>query len=147
MRSLVPIGTNPTKESIMRTSHQTPASALRAASFAAFSALVSVSAMATGGSTDFYGANGVTASFGAPAQPSASSVVVKLNGSTDMWSANGFRASFGPSVSAAPSSSACDSGSTDLYGAKAFVASFGASASRAGDELAQACQAPATVVR
>jgi hypothetical protein len=146
MHSLVPIGTNPSKESIMRTSHQTPASALRAASFAVFSALVAVSAMATEGSTDFYAGNGVTASFGASGEPSASRLVA-VNGSTDTWAANGFRASFGPSASTSQSSSACDSGSTDMYGAKAFLASFGAAASRAGGELAQACQAPATILR
>ena len=132
----------------MRTSYQTPVSALRAASFIVFSALVAVSAMATEGSTDFYASNGVAASFGAPAQPPASGLVAgNVNGSTDTWGVNGFRASFGPGASTARSTNACDSGSTDMYGAKAFLASFGAAASRAGGELAQACQAPSTVVR
>jgi hypothetical protein len=144
MHSLVLVGTNPSKESIMHTSYQTRASALRAASFAAFSALVTASAMASGGSTDFYAANGVTTSFGSSAQPSR---LVAVNGSTDTWGVNGFRASLGPSDSNARSTSACDSGSTDMYGARAFLASFGAAASRAGGELAQACLAPATVVR
>jgi hypothetical protein len=146
MHSLVPIGTNPSKESIMRTSYQTPASALRAASFAVFSALVAISAMATEGSTDFYAGNGVSASFGASGEPSGSRLVA-ANGSTDTWGANGFRASFGSSALTAPSTSACDSGSTDMYGAKAFLASFGAAASRGSGDLAQACQAPATLVR
>lgn len=130
----------------MQTTYQAPRSALRAASFVAFSALVTASALATEGSTDFYAANRVTASFGTPALPSASRPVA-VNGSTDTWGVNGFRASFGPGSSTAWSTSACGSGSTDLYGAEGFLASFGAAAPGAGGELAQACQAAATVVR
>ena len=126
----------------MRTSYQT---FLRSASFVAFSALVATGAMASQGSTDFYAGNGVTASFGAPAQPSSHPVAV--NGSTDTWGANGFRASFGSDASTTQSTPVCGSGSTDMYGARAFLASFGAAASGASVEMAQACQAPATAVR
>lgn len=132
----------------MRSAYQTPFSVLRKASFVAFSALVAVGAMATEGSTNIYAPNGVTASFGPSTQLSASpAVAVGINGSTDTWGPYGFRASFGPSASAAHSTSTCHGGSTDMYDAKAFLASFGAAASQAGGELAQACQAPATVVR
>ena len=132
----------------MRTTYQTAASALRAASFVAFSALVTASALASEGSTDFYAARAVTASFGAPAQSSASPLVTgSVNGSTDTWGVNGFAASFGAGASTAQAVSACGSASTDIYGVDGFHASFGVPASQVAGELAQACQGPAIVVR
>jgi hypothetical protein len=130
----------------MHTSYPTSLAALRAVSLVAFSALVTTSALAAGGSTDFYANNGVASSLGTSTQPSASRLVA-VNGSTDTWGVNGFRASFGPGASTAQSISACGSASTDMYGAKAFLASFGVAAPDVGGELAQACQAAATVVR
>ena len=132
----------------MRTLYQTSASALRAASFVAFSVLVTASAWASEGSTDFYAARAVTASFGAPAQLSALPLVTgSVNGSTDTWGVNGFSASFGTGASTAQAVSACGSASTDTYGVNGFRASFGEPASQVAGELAQACQAPASVVR
>ena len=133
----------------MRNAYRTTASAVRAASFAALSALVSIGAVAAAEqSTDFYASYGLAASFGARANTSASPVLTSdYSGSTEAWGVNGFRASFGGSNPVGPSTNLCGTGSTDTWGVDGFLVSFGPPASRTAGDLAQACQGAGTVLR
>jgi hypothetical protein len=133
----------------MRIAHRITASAIRATSFIAFSAVFSIGAMAASeGSTDIYASNGIAASFGAPTTQSASPLAAaNYSGSTDTWGVNGFRASFGPGVPVAQPTNVCRTGSTDIYGVNGFLVSFKASPIQAAGDLARPCQGAATVLK